>query len=368
MRRYLIFAIISLVIFTTGTSIAAPVASSDDAVRHTDATQQEVKLGRRTHEAITEQFTFVADPIRRARVAAIVNRLTPFMERDLDYAYEVVEHEMANAFSIAGGRIYVTTGMLDFVRTDHELAGVIAHEMVHADRKHVILQMARNKRMTLLAIAAMIASKGHGAAIMAANALQVAVMGAYSIDLEKEADGRGIDALARAGYEPVGMLTLQERMMEEAMHRPQIDWGIYQTHPDAKERIAAAERYIIDHGYKLDRKRSLGCLRTKVETNGDVCSLMIDDTVIISADETSETMTALKSAADMIDNDLSLETAPFDVRVEIAGESRSLYIKSRRIISESVLPFGTTIDDVRARVHDALSKARSSHPLAEYFK
>lgn len=183
--------------FTTGAVYAAPVLSSGDVA--TEATPQEIKIGKKGIEQIEKNWTILKNPVHQARVDTIVGRLKPYMERNLSYDVRIADHEMINAFALAGGTMYVTTGMLDFVKSDLELAGVIAHEMVHADRKHVITQMARNERMTLLAIAAIIASKGEGGAMIAANAVQVAVMGAYSIDIEKEADARGIDALVKAG-------------------------------------------------------------------------------------------------------------------------------------------------------------------------
>ncbi|MDR0653115.1 MAG: M48 family metalloprotease, partial [Synergistaceae bacterium] len=195
----------------TGAAQAAPVTASDDIVS-SEATPQEIKLRERVSAEVEKRWTILVNPVYNARVETIVNRLSPQMERRLNYDVDIIDEKAVNAFALAGGKMYVTTGMLDFVKSDVELAGVIAHEMVHADKKHVIIQTARNNRMTLLALAAVIASRGRGAALVAANLVHVAIMGAYSIELEKEADALGIDALSMAGYNPVGMLTIQERL------------------------------------------------------------------------------------------------------------------------------------------------------------
>lgn len=333
-----------------------------------DATPHEEKLARRTKAEIEKHFEILHDPVRQARVEMIVERLRPFMERDLDYEVFVIDHEMTNAFAISGGAMYVSTGMLEFVRSDLELAGVIAHEMVHADRKHVIIQMARNDRMSLIALAAAIASKGHGAAMMAVSALQVAVMGAYSIDIEKEADARGIDALTHAGYDPVGVLTLQERLREEAMKRPQIDPGIYQTHPETKERIAAAEKYMLDNGLPVHRKSSLGLLRTSVRSDDGVLSLEVDGVSVLSGDVSADGRELFDRIAADIDERLQLETAPFDLRVQGEGRSKALFISGRRLARESeTAPYGG-VEMLRSGLHERLAEARDSHPLADYFK
>lgn len=291
------------------------------------------------------------------------------MERRLPYKVFIIDHEMVNAFAIAGGNMYVATGMLDFVKSDLELAGVIAHEMVHADKKHVIIQMARNERMTLLALAAIIASRGSGAGIIAANAVQVAVMGAYSIDIEKEADALGIDVLTSAGYNPVGMLTLQERLEEESMKRPHIDYGIYQTHPDTDERIRAVIKYMEDNDIDVNRKYALGLLRTNVDVVSDVMVLEMDDEVIWRGANDERTKLLFERIAEDLTKHLQLETLPFDVRVQGSAPDRALWVKGRRIVRESELPEGTdSLDDLRENIHSALSKARRLHPMADYFK
>ena len=52
-------------------------------------------------------------------------------------------------------------------------------------------------------------------------------MGAYSIELEKEADAMGIDIMYKAGYNPAAMLTTMERLQVERMKRAYVDPGIF---------------------------------------------------------------------------------------------------------------------------------------------
>jgi Zn-dependent protease with chaperone function len=352
-----------VIVFTSGAVYAAPEAVSSDA------TPQEIKLGDKVSEEIEKRFTVIVNPVYKARVETIVNRLLPYMERNLIYDVKIVDVKAVNAFALAGGKIYVTTAMLDFVKTDIELAGVIAHEMVHADRKHVITQTARNNRMTLLAIAAAIASKGEGAAIIAANALQVAVMGAYSIDIECEADAYGIDALTRAGYNPVGMLTLQERLKEESMKHAYVDPGIYQTHPEIDERIDAAHTYMEKHDIPVNRKYALGNLRTGVEVRSGDLALVIDDEPVWLGMDDEQTRSLFSRVSSDLWDFLQLETVPYDVRVDGDGPDETFLIKSRQIARSIELPYGTEpLTKLREGVHGALSRARNSHPMADYYK
>ena len=341
-----------------------PLAASSDA------TPQEVRLGRKGAEEIERHWRVIKDPALQAKVETIVTRLKPFMKRNLHYDIRIVDQESVNAFSLSGGTMYITTGMLGFVKTDLELAGVIAHEMVHADRKHVMIQTARNDRMTLLTLAAAILSKGEGAAIIAAGALQVAVMGAYSIDLEKEADSEGIEALASAGYNPVGMITLQERLREERLKRAHVDPGIYQTHPEIEERIAAAAKYMEDHSIPVNRKYALGVLRPRVDSEAvpGGLALTIDGSVVWRGPDNAPTRKLMDRIASELWNTLQLETAPYDIRVEGSGRDESLLIKGRAVARAGDLPEGVSpLSELREGIHLAVTAARRSHPMADYF-
>ncbi|MDR1886099.1 MAG: M48 family metalloprotease [Synergistaceae bacterium] len=367
--RLAISTLIATSVFMAGALHAAPaVPSGDVAASSSDATLQEIRLGRRSIEEIESRWNIVRNPALQARVETIVARLSPFMERNLQYDVRIADQEMVNAFSLSGGTMYVTTGMIDFVKTDLELAGVIAHEMIHADRKHVITQMARNDRMTLLAIATAILSKGEGAAIIAANALQVAVMGAYSIDLESEADARGIDALVMAGYNPVGMLTLQERLRAESLKRAHVDPGIYRTHPEIEERIASAARYMEENDIEINRKYSLGVLRTNVGVVSGDLVMTIDDNVVWRGADEEPSRDLFKRVADDLWEALQMETAPYDIRVEGSGQSEAFLIKGRTIIKGSEIPGGSAaLSKLREGVQRAVSDARSAHPMADYY-
>jgi Zn-dependent protease with chaperone function len=335
-----------------------------------DATPQEVSLGRKGVEEIESNWRVIKDPTLQAKVETIVTRLKPFMGRNLPYDIRIVDQETVNAFSLAGGTMYVTTGMLKFVKTDLELAGVIAHEMAHADRKHVMIQTARNDRMTLLTLAAAILSRGEGAAVIAAGALQVAVMGAYSIDLEMEADSVGIDVLTSAGYNPVGMITLQERLREERLKRAHVDPGIYQTHPEIEERIAAAVKYMEDRSIPVNRKHALGVLRPSVDSEAvpGGLALTIDGSVVWRGFDDAPTRELMERIASELWKILQLETAPYDIRVDGTGPYESLLIMGRTVARADDLPDGTApLSELREGIHLAVTAARRSHPMADYF-
>jgi len=355
--------------FAAGVADAAPVLPSEPEEISNDVTPQERKLAKKSIETIESHWAVVKNPILQARVETIVRRLEPFMSRRLDFEVRIVEQKMINAFSLPGGMMYVCTGMLDFVKTDLELAGVIAHEMVHADRKHVITQIARNNRMTLLGLAALIASRGQAPAMVMTQAVQVAVMGAYSIDIEKEADAFGVDVLVKAGYNPVGVLTLQERLDEENLTRPYFDPGIAQTHPDTKARIAAAVKYMKDNQIPVKRKYALGALRTDVTPVSGDLALTIGGEPIWRGNDDEPTRKLLERVAASLWDTLQLETAPYDIFVRDAGAASTFLLEGKRIVTSAELPPGLRpLRALREGILSALTAARRAHPIANYYQ
>ena len=198
-------------------------------------------------------------------------------------------------------------------------------------------------------------------------------MGAYSIDIEKEADALCIDALRQAGYNPVGMLTIQERLKEERMKHPEINPGIYQTHPEVEERIAAAEKYLKGHDIPIERKYALGNLRPSVEeiSSGDFkLAVAIDGDVVWRGASGKETREMFERAASGLWKYLEMETLPFDIMVENHdGTGAGCYIKAKKIVAEHELPPGTeTLGTLREGVMRVLTEARRNHPMADYYK
>ncbi len=193
-----------------------------------------------------------------------VAKANPFTDRDLQYEVRLIDEERPNAFALPGGRIYLTTGMLDFCRSDDELASILAHELVHTDRKHGMIQSARNQRLSIGALAVIIATGGQGAAPILANLAQVAIMNSYSKDMEREADTMGLKMLSQADYEPAAAVTVMERLQEEELKRHYVDPGIFAAHPKTRERVQTLIGIIRENGWPLERKNALRLLRTGI--------------------------------------------------------------------------------------------------------
>ena len=69
-----------------------------------------------------------------------------------DYEFKIVDQAVPNAFSLPGGGIYVSRGLIALANNEDELACVIGHEITHAAHRHAALQQQMSKRLSPLSM------------------------------------------------------------------------------------------------------------------------------------------------------------------------------------------------------------------------
>lgn len=163
------------------------------------------------------------------------------------YPASVVAQDAVNAFA-DGKKIVVSTGLVNFVESDNELALVLGHELAHNTMDH-IGKMRGNEFMGVLAGAIV------GALLNSPNAFTdagaAAGRGAFSQEFEGEADYVGVYHAARAGYQVAGAADLWRRM--GAAHPTSIHLE-GTTHPSTAKRFLAIE----EASKEIEAKRASG--------------------------------------------------------------------------------------------------------------
>ena len=343
-------------------SAVQPGISADVAPNADADLEKERRIGERALAQIEKEWPLSADPAVIARLNMILSRLEPHMERRIPYEIRLVTTDAMNAFCLPGGFIFFTTGILDLLRTDSEIAAVMAHEMIHADQKHSLRMAADSQKVTLAALAVMLLSGGAAAPIILAQVAQVAITNSYTMALEEEADRMGLDALIASGYSPTGMVTLMERFMDEELKQPIRDYGIYMDHPESRERLLATLKRLRELGIPVTRKYSLGLLRTGFQETRRRVDLTVDGRPVWGGRKTPDVRTALENARIVLDQDLQMELAPYDLHM--SGDS--LYI-GNRLLTKPVKDMDSP-DAFRQNLLKALDAARRKHPTAKYFQ
>jgi beta-barrel assembly-enhancing protease len=157
----------------------------------------------------------------------------------LPWQFHVVQDDAINAFAIPGGHVYVNTGLIKNADNAAELAGVVGHEISHVLARHSTEQLSRQYGLQLVASLVLGQNPSQLAAI-AAQIVGTGAMARFSREAEEEADAIGIQAMAAAGYNPIGMATMFEELMEHRQGQPGRVEQFFATHPLTEDRIKNA--------------------------------------------------------------------------------------------------------------------------------
>jgi Peptidase family M48 len=112
--------------------------------------QQEVDLGDALAESISQRIKVIGDEQLTAHLRVVGDRIVKHLPpTNLNFRFYLVELPVVNAFSITGGRVYISRKMVALTQNEDELAGVLAHELGHIVTRQTAIAMTRNLRDTL---------------------------------------------------------------------------------------------------------------------------------------------------------------------------------------------------------------------------
>lgn len=168
--------------------------------RVTDA--DEMKIGAELAGTVPESGP--QNHAAEAYISAVGETVTQHVRRHgIRYQFHLVDSPAINAFALPGGQIFVTTGILDFVESEAELAAVLGHEVSHVDLRHCI---ERYQYEIKLKKAGMLEP---GWMVELAHHLATFSFAPYQ---ELEADAQGERLIIETGYDPDAAPALFVRM------------------------------------------------------------------------------------------------------------------------------------------------------------
>ncbi len=146
----------------------------------------------------------------------------------------IKDDNVLNAFATPGGYIYVYSGLIKYLDNVDDLAGVLGHEIAHADLRHSSRQLQRNYGVTILLSILL----GEDPSTLAQLTAQIAGSLAglsFSREFESEADARSVEYLAATDYACDGAASFFEKL--EASGAGSSQPKFLSTHPPSDERV-----------------------------------------------------------------------------------------------------------------------------------
>ncbi|MCX7992684.1 MAG: M48 family metalloprotease [Fimbriimonadales bacterium] len=340
--------------------------------------QQEVEFGKKVVAEIEKQYKFITNPEMVERVNRIgqtlaeIARNTPTEARYgesgpalFEYTFRIIDEKDVNAFSVPGGFIFVNKGLLDFVSSDDELAAVLAHEIAHASHRHVMKLIRDDARVQqsvllpalLVGVFGRLPSQDFAGLMTGAQLYRIARVSSFSQEAETDSDLTALEYLRRSPYNPVGLLVFMERLAAEERKRPQIDWGIFRTHPITRERVETIKRALQGYGIPIRRREVSPALQ--------VHALMLDkgqpdglyevrfEGILIFTPANDPQQGSSRARAEQIASLLNtlLDDGVQLYEVQLSPDKRAVLLKGREV--------------VRVTDHDAKQASKSVETLAE---
>ncbi|MGB8518031.1 MAG: M48 family metalloprotease [Gallionella sp.] len=200
---------------------------------------QEIELGHGIASTLLGASPLYDNP----RVQTYVNQVGRWLSLqtdrpDLPWQFGVLESSDLNAFATPGGTIFITKGLLQKLNNESELAGVLAHEIVHVLSKHHLAALQKAAHMNIAGDLAGQALNSRGNPILdkAVKAGTEVYARGLDKDDEFEADRKGIVIATRAGYDPFGLPAVLQ-MLDAANAKDSSLALMFKTHPAPRDRL-----------------------------------------------------------------------------------------------------------------------------------
>ncbi len=228
---------------------------------------EERKIGREVVAEVERHFRVLDDPYVRAYLKGIGDRTARAMgATQFEMDFHVVADPRVNAFAVPGGHIFVTSQTVLLCKDESELAGVIAHEIGHAEARHLAHRMEKATKVNLAAMAAVLAGAFLSGSPQAGAAIATfGVAGAqtkmlqYSRADEEDADRRAARALAASGYDAWGLVRFMETIRRESPAPQGVPAYLF-THPLPENRSSYLADALRDPPQQAPTPEALGPL------------------------------------------------------------------------------------------------------------
>lgn len=208
--------------------------------------QQEIALGLQSAPGLVREFGGeLRDPDVQAAIDRIGNRLiNTSIASGTPWQFEftvLADSDTVNAFALPGGQTFITVALLSRLETEDEVAGVMAHEIVHVLARHSAERIAQSDLTNGLVGAVGVASGEARATATAAMVAQFVNL-RYGRDAETQSDLLGVCIMIEAEYDPQGMAQVMQVLADASGGSRQPEFA--SSHPSPDNRIRAIQEQI----------------------------------------------------------------------------------------------------------------------------
>jgi len=186
---------------------------------------QEIQLGRQLDSSIVNnpQEYQVLDSVRYANAYNYLENIFFGILRSEEVAYRetfpwqiriIQDDSTLNAFAAPGGYVYVYTGLIKYLDSEDDLAGVLGHEIAHADLRHSMRNIQRQYGIGIL-LSLILGDNGNQLAQIVGQLAAGAAGLSFSREFETEADEASVEYLSQTSYNCAGARSFFQKLTED---------------------------------------------------------------------------------------------------------------------------------------------------------
>ncbi len=203
--------------------------------------EEELKIGQDVSAKIRQRFGVVQSVPVHKYVTLVGLTLARQSERPgLPWTFIVLDTDGVNAFASPGGIVHITRGALGLIKSEAELAGVLAHEIGHVAHKHTVNAIKKNKTVTL-GTSETLSNRAPFVDKIANKAYEMVLENKFDRVDEMDADKVSVTLTEKGCYAPGTLAAFLERLDDRNKDQPAQN-GLFASHPETKERIAAIRK------------------------------------------------------------------------------------------------------------------------------
>ena len=253
----------------------AGCARHQKSIQDSSSSTVEAQIGEAIHRQIIQSMSVYQEAVLDEYVQSIGKKISENAHRqDLIYRFIVLEDDRVYSIHAPGGYVYITTGFFKFLKSEIELAGILAHEIGMLQYKDPRLSKFKKAFELLLQTGSQI-GPAFGT-IGALSVLGLALVGHFALDEKtltqriEEADEQALRYLVESGYDPQGLIDPLMRMNDPHSEFRAYLYDYLQSHPITPERLKALDQVFQKlplENKKFDVYREIYLTKTEIVRN-----------------------------------------------------------------------------------------------------
>jgi predicted Zn-dependent protease len=242
MKNLLLVSCFTASLFIISNCARNPVTGKKEVVLMSEA--QEIEMGKAADPEVIQQFGLYEDSSLQNYINNMGQRMAAISHRpNIEYHFRVINSEVVNAFAVPGGYVYFTRGIMAYLNSEAQFAGVLGHEIGHITARHSIKQQRNQVFAQVGLIAGMIISPELARFGEAASQGLGLLLLKYGRDAERQSDELGVDYSAKIGYDPQYMADFFQTLERQSAESGNEELpNFLSTHPSPEERYATVKK------------------------------------------------------------------------------------------------------------------------------